>query len=134
MTTIIKMPEVQQLKLANDLFSLLHSRAKKVICCNGRCDIKLGQLAFLSTDPVDPDTWKWDTFTRAYDDKFQGQIYMIQFVKVLRVSYTLAGDVTAQEAQEDGFEGTVDLIRGMHCSYPDFDAYTEVTFIRFLAQ
>ncbi len=134
MTTIITMPEVQQLKLANNLFSLFHSRDKTVTCRSGRRDIKLGELAFLSTDPVDPDTWKWDVFTRAYDAKLQAQIYMVQFVKVLSVTYTLAGDVTEKEAQEDGFEGTVDLIRGMRRFYPDFDDNTEVTFIRFLAQ
>lgn len=134
MTTIIKMPEVQQLKLANDLFPLFHSRDKRVTCRRGRRNIKLGSLAFLSMDPADPDALEWDTFTRAYDDKFQGQIYMIQFVKVLRVTYMLAGDISDQEARHDGFEGTVDLIRGMRRFYPDFNDNTEVTFIRFLAQ
>lgn len=134
MTIIIDTPSVQQLKLANDLFPLLHSLSKRVTCSTGRRDIKLGELAFLSIDPVDPDTLEWDTFVRAYDDKFQGQIYMIQFVKVRRVTYMLAGDITEQEAQDDGFEGTVDLIRGVHDLCPDFNVDTEVTFIRFLAQ
>ncbi len=135
MNTFIDVSSVQQLKLSNGLFPLLHSGDKRVTCCNGRHhNIKLGALAILSTDPANPDKLEWDTFVRAYDDKFQGQIYMVQFVNVLRVTHTLAGNITPQEAMDDGFNDTIDLIRGMRRLYPDFNDDTEVTFIRFTVQ
>lgn len=134
MTTIIKSPEVQQLRLANDLFPLFHGRVKKVTFRKGRRDIKLGSLAFVSTDPVDPDDLEWDIFTSMYDDKLQSHFYMLQFVKVMRVEYMLAGDISEQAAQDDGFSSAELLIKGMRRFYPDFDADTEVTYIRFFAR
>lgn len=125
MSGIIHVDSYQQLMLANDLFPLFHSGDKRVTCRKGQRDIKLDDLAFISTDPVQMND-EWDVYT-----KMGGNIYMAQLVSVTEITMKRVEDVTDEEAQADGFGSAQDLFAGMKRFYEDLELTSPLTFVYF---
>ena len=125
MSGIIHVDSYQQLALANDLFPLFHSGDKRVTCRKGQRDIKLDDLVFISTDPVEMNSL-WDVYTKKGSD-----IHMAQLVTVTEIVMKRVEDVTNEEAQEDGFGSAQDLFAGMKRFYEDLELTSPLTFVYF---
>lgn len=102
--------QIQELKLANNLFAGLHDGGKRVTIRRGRRDIQLGALVF---SPVAADGTKPVR------------------VEVTEVRYKRLKSVTNKEAQSDGFLDAKDMRKGMKKYYPGLKVAETVTFIIF---
>jgi hypothetical protein len=122
---MITVENYQQMLMANDLFPLFSQGRKRVTCRQGRRDIQLAHLMFVSTDPVEVNE-DWNV----YCNHLQG-VHMCQLVDVTEVKYKRLFYVTDIEAQEDGFADITSMLQGMRRFYPSLHLGSEMTFVHF---
>lgn len=102
---------MQTLKLADDLFQGLEEGWKQATIRTGKRDITPGQIM---------------VFEGATNANLKKEVY------VHRVSYLVAQDMTDFDAQLDGAETAVDMIKALKRFYPEVGPMSLLTLIEFV--
>lgn len=116
---------IQRLKL--DTLSFYNDRYM-VDVREGHHNIRLGDLLFVSRDPVEKN-WGWDNYIKIDDE-----IFMCQLVSVYEVVYKWLGDITHEEVKAADYSNTLSFYFRMKRFYPTLDESSEITIIKFNIQ
>lgn len=107
--TVLPVPPVQELSLADDLFAGLFSQAKRVTVRARHRAIRAGELVFRG----------------AFDETLTTR------VTVTEVIHTTLGAVSEEDARADGYFDVREMVRLMRRFYPDITGDSPVTLLRF---
>lgn len=118
----------QTMIVANDLFPLFKDGRKRCTFRKGERHINLGDLFFISTDPVSiEDSSNW---TQNDGEIWMG-CFLAQTVEVTAIVIQRLEDFTEEELAEDGFESLFDAFKLMKRFYPDLEMSSPMTMIYF---
>lgn len=122
---VCTLKNTQSLTLVNDAFDDFQYLETHEAILKGHQDIKLGDLLFVSRDPVER-SLTWDNYA-----EINGRTHMCQLVLVSEIRHKWFGDLTDRDARRGGYPNALATYFMMKKSNPDLEESSEITIIKF---